>query len=81
MKRERTRLQMARDKATQKKAEVTRELKALKRELTAIEAYDKARGGSASLLRSASAAAGAGSAKRYSRSSASIPTACPVARS
>ena len=47
MKRERTRLQKARDKAAQKKAEVDRELEALERELTAIEAYDKATGGKA----------------------------------
>jgi hypothetical protein len=45
MKRERTRLQKARDKAAQKKAEVDQELEALERELTAIEAYDKASGG------------------------------------
>ena len=47
MKRERTRLQKARDKAVQKKAEVDQELEALERELTAIEAYDKAKGGKA----------------------------------
>ena len=47
MKRERTRLQKARDKAAQKKAELDQELKALERELTAIEAYDKATGGKA----------------------------------
>jgi hypothetical protein len=47
LKRVRTRLQKARDKATQKKAEVDQELEALERELTAIEAYDKARGGKA----------------------------------
>jgi hypothetical protein len=47
MKRERTRLQKARDKAAQKKAEVDQELEALERELTAIEAYDKATRGKA----------------------------------
>mgnify|MGYP006199914107 CR=1 FL=1 len=47
MKREHTRLQKARDKAAQKKAEVAQELKALERELTAIEAYDKATRGKA----------------------------------
>jgi O6-methylguanine-DNA--protein-cysteine methyltransferase len=47
MKRKRTRLQKARDKAAHKKAEVSRELEALERELTAIEAYDKATGGKA----------------------------------
>jgi hypothetical protein len=41
MKRERTRLQKARDKAAQKKAEVVQELKELKRELTAIDAGDR----------------------------------------
>jgi hypothetical protein len=52
MKREHTRLQKARDKAGQKKAVVARELEALERELTAIEAYDKARGGKAKPARS-----------------------------
>jgi hypothetical protein len=47
MKRERTRLQKARDKAARKKAEVDQELKALERELTAIEAYDNATRGKA----------------------------------
>jgi hypothetical protein len=47
MKHERTRLQKARDKAAQKKAKVDRELEALERELTAIEAYDKATRGKA----------------------------------
>jgi hypothetical protein len=47
MKRERTRLQKARDKAAQKKAEVDRELEALERELKAVEAYDKATRGKA----------------------------------
>lgn len=47
MKRERTRLHKARDKAAQKKAEMEQELETLERELTAIEAYDKATGGKA----------------------------------
>ena len=47
IKRERKRLQKARDKAAGKKAEVERELDAIERELTAIEAYDKAKGGKA----------------------------------
>lgn len=44
MKRECKRLQKARDNAAARKAEVDQELDAIERELTAIEAYDKARG-------------------------------------
>lgn len=47
IKRERKRLERARDKAAGRKAEVDQELNAIERELTAIEAYDKARGGKA----------------------------------
>jgi hypothetical protein len=45
MKRERARLQKARDKAVRRKSEIDQELEALQRELTAINAYEKAKGG------------------------------------
>lgn len=45
MKRERKRLHKARDKAVQKKAQIDQELETTERELTAIDAYEKAKGG------------------------------------
>jgi hypothetical protein len=45
MKRERARLQKARDKAVRRKSEIDQQLEALQRELTAISAYEKAKGG------------------------------------
>ncbi len=47
IKRERKRLEKARDKAAGKKAEVERELGAIERELIAFDAYDRAKGGKA----------------------------------
>lgn len=45
MKRERKRLHKTRDKAVQKKAQIDQELETTERELTAIDAYEKAKGG------------------------------------
>lgn len=45
IKQERARLQKARDKALQKKAEIDRELEELESEITAITAYEQAKGG------------------------------------
>jgi hypothetical protein len=45
IKQERTRLQRARDKALQKKADIDREQEAVEGELAAIAAYEQAKGG------------------------------------
>jgi hypothetical protein len=64
---ERTRLQRARDKALQKKADIDRELEAVEGELAAIAAYEQAKGakpGKRALAKRAAKRTGAQRARR-----------------
>jgi hypothetical protein len=87
---ERTRLQRARDKALQKKADIDRELEAVEGELAAIAAYEQAKGakpGKRALAKRAAKRtgaqrpAGARSGRLSSVSSSSTLTASHAARS